>query len=108
MCGPVRCHHERWDGTGYPDKLGGEDIPELARVLAVADVCDALYSDRAYRMGLPEETVREIIRAGRGSHFDPIAVDALEDLCEQGVVFEPLASSRSDRRVDDGELAQPC
>ncbi len=108
VCSPVKCHHERWDGSGYPDKLGGEDIPESARILAVADVCDALFSDRAYRVGLPESTVREIIRAGRGSHFDPAACEALEDLCEAGQIFEPLVSSRSDRRVPDDEVKSPC
>ncbi len=108
VCAPVRCHHERWDGSGYPDRLGTQDIPRLARVLAVADVCDALYSDRAYRVGLPESTVREIILSGRGNHFDPECVDALMDLCEAGQVFEPLASSCSDRRVGDDELVHPC
>ncbi len=108
VCTPVRCHHERWDGTGYPDKIGGEDIPELARILAIADVCDALYSDRAYRLGLPETTVREIIVAGKGAHFEPVIVDALLDLCEQGEIFAPLVSARSDRRVGDDELHEPC
>ena len=108
VCGPVRCHHERWDGSGYPDRLGGKDIPDLARILAVADVCDALHSDRAYRVGLPEATVREIIVAGRGRHFEPVVVDALMDLCDRGEIFEPLASSRSDRRVPDAEVEHPC
>jgi putative two-component system response regulator len=108
VCGPVRCHHERWDGTGYPDKIGGGDIPELARILAIADVCDALYSDRAYRVGLPESTVREIILSGKGNHFEPVIVDALMDLVEQGEIFEPLASSRSNRKVSDEEVKEPC
>ena len=108
VCTPVHCHHERWDGSGYPDKTGGEDIPELARILAVADVCDALHSDRAYRAGLPESTVREIISAGSGKLFDPQVVEALLDLCEQGRIFQPLASSESDRRVSDKELDHPC
>jgi putative two-component system response regulator len=108
VCSPVRCHHERWDGTGYPDKLGGDDIPELARILAIADVCDALYSDRAYRVGLPEATVKEIILSGKGNHFEPVVVDALMDLAENGEIFEPLASSRSDRKVSDAEVKEPC
>ncbi len=108
VCHPVRCHHERWDGSGYPDKLGGSDIPVQARILAIADVCDALYSDRAYRMGLPESTVREIITAGRGGHFESEIVDALLDLCDQGEIFEPLASSGSGRRVADQEVRDPC
>src|SRR5688572_3493854 len=58
VCEPVRCHHERWDASGYPAKLGAKDIPRTARILAVADVIDALHSDRAYRAGLPQDTVR--------------------------------------------------
>lgn len=108
VCTPVHCHHERWDGSGYPDRTGGTDIPESARILAVADVCDALHSDRAYRAGLPEATVRDIIRQGSGKLFDPAVVDALLDLCEQGRIFQPLASSESDRRVPDSELDHPC
>lgn len=107
-CSPVRCHHERWDGSGYPSKLGKDDIPELARILAVADVCDALHSDRAYRAGLPEATVRSIIQDGRGTHFDPRIVDVFQDVCGQGLIFEPLVSSEEKRRVSDGEAAHPC
>jgi len=108
VCSPVRCHHERWDSTGYPGKLGGTDIPELARVLAVADVCDALHSDRAYRAGLPIETVRAIIHEGRGVHFDPAVVDVFQDLCDRGEIFEPLVSSEEARRIADGETVHPC
>ncbi len=108
VCDPVRCHHERWDASGYPGRLGATEIPRLARILAVADVCDALHSDRAYRAGLPEATVREILRAGRGKLFDPEACDALEDLCDRGEIFEPMASSESNRRVADVELRHPC
>ena len=108
VCSPVRCHHERWDGTGYPARLAGIDIPESARILAVADVCDALHSDRAYRAGLPIETVRAIIHEGRGTMFDPAVVDVFQDLCEQGKVFEPLISSEESRRISDGEAAHPC
>lgn len=108
VCTPVRCHHERWDGSGYPSKLGGEDIPELARILAVADVADALHSDRAYRAGLPETTVREIVMSGCGSLYEPAVCEAFQDLCETGQLFEPLVSSNSDRRVSDDEIEAPC
>lgn len=108
VCTPVRCHHERWDGSGYPDKLGRCDIPHLARILSLADVCDALHSDRAYRAGLPEATVREIIRSGRDRLYDPDVVDAFEELCDANEVFEPLVSAESDRRVGDTELREPC
>jgi PAS domain S-box-containing protein len=70
------CHHERWDGTGYPRRLKGEDIPLAARIFAVIDVWDALLFDRPYRKGWPEEQVRAYIREQAGTHFDPKVVDA--------------------------------
>ncbi|HEY6873016.1 MAG TPA: HD domain-containing phosphohydrolase [Geobacteraceae bacterium] len=70
------CHHEKWDGTGYPRNLKGEQIPLMARVFAVVDVWDALCSDRSYRAGMPEEEVRDHLRAEAGRHFDPEVVEA--------------------------------
>jgi HD-GYP domain-containing protein (c-di-GMP phosphodiesterase class II) len=70
------CHHEKWDGTGYPRGLKGEDIPLAARIFAVADVWDALSSNRPYRLGWPIEQVRDYIRLQAGAHFDPNVVDA--------------------------------
>jgi HD-GYP domain-containing protein (c-di-GMP phosphodiesterase class II) len=70
------CHHERWDGTGYPRKLKGDEIPLSARIVAVADVWDALTSNRPYRRALPPDQVRAHLRAEAGSHFDPAVVDA--------------------------------
>ncbi|HSG81894.1 MAG TPA: HD domain-containing phosphohydrolase, partial [Gemmatimonadota bacterium] len=67
----VRHHHEKWDGSGYPDGLSGESIPFLGRLLAVADVLDALSSDRSYRKGLGFDRTVEIIQEDAGSHFDP-------------------------------------
>ena len=64
-------HHERWDGKGYPNGLAGEDIPLSARIMAVADVFDALVSRRSYKPGFPIEKALQIIREGAGSHFDP-------------------------------------
>lgn len=69
------CHHERWDGTGYPRGLKGEAIPLAARLFAVVDVWDALRSDRPYRKGWTEDKVREYIQSQSGSHFDPYAVE---------------------------------
>jgi PAS domain S-box-containing protein len=69
------CHHERWDGTGYPRGLKGEQIPVAARLFTVVDVWDALRSDRPYRAAWPEEKVLEHIKAGRGTHFDPKLVE---------------------------------
>lgn len=69
------CHHERWNGTGYPRKLSGEQIPLAARVFAVADVWDALRSDRSYRRAWSEEKARDYIKSNAGTLFDPKAVD---------------------------------
>jgi PAS domain S-box-containing protein/putative nucleotidyltransferase with HDIG domain len=70
------CHHERWDGTGYPRGLKGEQIPLAARIFAVADIWDALYAmDRPYRKGLPKEEVREYIKSLAGTHLDPRVVE---------------------------------
>ena len=68
-------HHERWDGTGYPHGLKGEDIPLQGRIMAVVDVYDALVSNRPYKEAFEHSKAVEIIREGRGSHFDPCIVD---------------------------------
>ena len=69
------CHHEKWDGSGYPRGLKGEQIPLIARIFAVADVWDALRSDRPYRAAWPEDKVRNNIREQAGTHFDPTPVE---------------------------------
>ncbi|WP_457425563.1 response regulator [Roseateles sp. P5_E7] len=69
-------HQEKWDGSGYPEGLSGEDIPVSARLMAVADVYDALISRRVYKEGMPHEKAVQIIIDGRGQHFDPDMVDA--------------------------------
>lgn len=71
------CHHERWDGTGYPDRLKGEEIPLAARICAVADVLDALSSPRCYKPAWPEEKVKEEMQKSRGSYFQPELIDIL-------------------------------
>jgi HD-GYP domain-containing protein (c-di-GMP phosphodiesterase class II) len=76
------CHHEKWDGSGYPRGLRGETIPLAARIFAVADVWDALRSDRPYRRGWEEEKVRAHIREQSGKHFDARVVEAFLDLNE--------------------------
>jgi len=77
------CHHEKWDGTGYPRGLKGEQIPLTARIFAVVDVWDALRSDRPYRAAWTEERVREHIRTLSGTHFDPNVAPAFLRLMEQ-------------------------
>jgi HD-GYP domain-containing protein (c-di-GMP phosphodiesterase class II) len=69
------CHHEKWDGSGYPRGLKGDAIPLAARLFAVVDVWDALRSDRPYRTSWSAETVRKYIRERAGSHFDPQVVE---------------------------------
>lgn len=71
----IRYHHERIDGTGYPDGLKGEDIPIEARIVSVADAFDAMVSDRPYRKGLPLEKAIQILREGRGTQWDAQVVD---------------------------------
>ncbi len=68
-------HHERWDGSGYPNGLAGETIPLPARIFSVVDVYDALCSDKPYRSGWPRERVMEYLRLGAGTQFDPAVVE---------------------------------
>jgi len=69
------CHHERWDGAGYPRGLKGEEIPLAARIFAVVDVWDALLSERPYSSAWTKEAAREYILSQAGKHFDPQIVD---------------------------------
>jgi len=71
-------HHEKWDGSGYPQGLSGENIPLSARIVALADVYDALTSDRPYKKAFSHDTAMNIILQGKGSHFDPDVVEALQ------------------------------
>jgi HD-GYP domain-containing protein (c-di-GMP phosphodiesterase class II) len=70
------CHHEKWDGSGYPRGLKGEQIPLVARIFAIVDVCDALTSDRPYRAAWSKEKAIEYIKTNARSHFDPQVVEA--------------------------------
>jgi putative nucleotidyltransferase with HDIG domain len=86
----VRSHHERWDGTGYPDGLAGEEIPLSARVFAVADVLDALTSDRPYRPASTLRVAREMIEAESGTHFDPSIIAVFRTIDD--TTFERIAA----------------
>lgn len=81
------CHHERWDGTGYPNGIRGEEIPVCARIMAVADVFDALTSKRPYKEEFPMEKAFRIITEGRGTSFDPDIVDVFLEAREEIVRF---------------------
>jgi putative two-component system response regulator len=76
-------HQEKWDGSGYPEGLSGDDIPVSARIMAIADVYDALVSRRVYKEGMPHEKALAIIVEGKGSHFDPDMVDAFLEIAEE-------------------------
>lgn len=83
MAKDVACHHhEKWDGTGYPDGLSGEEIPLAARIMAVADVFDALVNKRVYKEAMAEEKAFEILQEDSGSHFDPVIVQCFFEIRE--------------------------
>lgn len=83
----ARWHHERYDGTGYPDGLKGTEIPEEARIIAVADAYDAMASRRSYRDVLPQQTVYEEIKKGKGTQFDPEFADIMLALIEEDTAY---------------------
>jgi len=87
-------HHERWDGTGYPRMLKGEDIPISSRLMAIADVYDALISKRVYKPAFTHETARDIIVADSGTHFDPTVVNAFLEIEEE---FKTIAAQFPDQ-----------
>lgn len=93
-------HQEKWDGTGYPQELSGDDIPISARLMAVADFYDALISRRAYREGFPHEKVVQMIREGRGTHFDPDITDTFLEIQDE---FRDIALQYAD---SDDDLAK--
>lgn len=86
-CG-ARWHHERYGGGGYPDGLVGKDIPEEARIIAVADSYDAMTSKRSYRDALPQETVRREIEKGKGTQFDPVFADIMLQMIDEDIQYE--------------------
>ena len=79
----AKWHHERFDGKGYPEGLMGEDIPEMARIIAIADAYDAMTSNRSYRRSLPQEVVRAEIEKGRGTQFDPIFAEIMLKMIDE-------------------------
>jgi len=83
----ARWHHERYDGTGYPDGLKGEEIPEYARIICVADAYDAMTSKRSYRDAMPQFKVREEIKRGRGTQFDPRIADVILDIIDEDIEY---------------------
>ncbi len=84
----AKWHHERYDGSGYPDGLVGEEIPEVARIICVADTYDAMASKRSYRDILPQEVVKGEIEKGKNSQFDPVIADIMVDIINDDVNYE--------------------
>ena len=103
----IRHHHERWDGKGYPDRLAGEAIPLLARVMAVADVYDAVTSARAYRPAWSVEKARALIEREAGGAFDPRVVRAMLTLLdrEQEAAVEQFAAARAPAAPGEAEAS---
>jgi len=93
-------HHEKWDGSGYPEHLKGEEIPLSARIMAVADVFDALIAERVYKKGFPYEKAMAIITEGAGKHFDPVVVEAFTHISKD------LYDARTRVTPEAGETAE--
>lgn len=101
----LRSHHEKYDGTGYPDGLKGEEIPLPARILAVADTYDAMTSDRAYRKGLPHEVALEEIKRCANTQFDPMVVDVF--LKKEKFFREAKEASSTDETFNEYAVIVP-
>ena len=86
-------HHEKWDGSGYPKGLRGDEIPISARLMALADVYDALICKRVYKKAFSHEDAVAFIRDGRGAHFDPDVVDAFLEIQDE---FDQIAKRFQD------------
>ncbi|MBR5336883.1 MAG: HD-GYP domain-containing protein [Lachnospiraceae bacterium] len=84
----ARWHHERYDGTGYPDGLAGEDIPLFARIITVADAYDAMTSNRSYRLYMSQDTVIAELKKGKGKQFDPDITDVMLEIIKEDSDYE--------------------
>lgn len=103
----ARYHHEKYDGTGYPYGLKGDQIPFMARIIGVADAYDAMSSDRAYRKHLTQDKVQTEIRRGRGTQFDPLLADVFLDMMDQGFALtEREEIFPGEKAAQSGELSQ--
>ena len=97
-------HHERYDGKGYPDGLKGDEIPEIARIISVADAYDAMSSNRSYRMAIPQQLVREEIIKGIKTQFDPDVAEAMVHLIDMDVEYDLREKSVTGELNGQGEL----
>ncbi len=95
----AKYHHERYDGTGYPSGLQGDNIPEIARIIGVADAYDAMASNRSYRNALPQEVVRQEISNGRGKQFDPDIADIMLQMIDEDKEYRMCQRETKDRYI---------
>lgn len=95
----AKYHHERYDGKGYPNGLAGEKIPEIARILCVADSYDAMTSNRSYRDALPQEVVRAEIEKGKGTQFDPQIADIMLQMMEEDTEYRMRQRDDMKKRI---------
>ena len=95
----AKYHHERYDGKGYPNGLVGDNIPETARILGVADAYDAMTSNRSYRKGLPQEIVRAEIEKGKGKQFDPEIADIMLQMIDEDTEYKMQQIDREDYQI---------
>jgi len=101
-------HHEKWDGSGYPNRIKGNEIPLSARICAVADVFDALTTKRVYKPPFSLQKARSIILEGSGSHFDPVVVDAFERAFERVIeTYHELADAIDDKEAHPDSAIHP-
>jgi HD-GYP domain-containing protein (c-di-GMP phosphodiesterase class II) len=90
----IRNHHETWDGRGYPDRLLGDQIPMVARIIGVADTFDAMTTTRPYQQAMTLEYVLAKMRSMSGSRFDPLVIDAFLTAVEAGDISPPARESQ--------------
>jgi energy-coupling factor transport system substrate-specific component len=104
----TRYHHERYDGKGYPDGLKGEEIPLFGRIISVADAFDAMTSNRVYRNHMDTDYVMNEMKRGRGTQFDPDALDAFLRLVDKGVIdLDKIYAQKSEEiRNSQGEQSE--
>lgn len=95
----AKFHHERYDGTGYPNGLSGDNIPEYARIIGVADSYDAMASNRSYRNALPQDVVRSEIEKGRGTQFDPRIADIMLQLIDEDKDYQMRESGEEKKTI---------
>jgi putative two-component system response regulator len=96
----AKYHHEKWNGSGYPNKLAGVDIPLLGRLMSIVDVYEALISERCYKLAFDHKTSVDIILQGKGTDFDPILTDLFEQ-CSDQLLASMLSNMKTGRQKDD-------